>query len=177
MTLPRELHVKDGRLIQNPVKELENYHGARTTFDGISVTERTQLPGICGRCLDLTLKIRPVKDEIFDSFTIQVAMGGEYATEISYCPGTDTILVDRTRSGWPENVLNQREFAVRNRGGEITLRLILDRYSLELFVNGGEQAASFVIFSPDTADGVSFEAQGEAVIDIEQYTLIFSDYH
>jgi len=171
MTLPRELHVRDGRLIQSPVRELDDYRGDRTAFEGIPVSERTQLLGIGGRCLDLTVKIRPAKEEIFDSFSVHAAQGGEYTTEICYSPSTNTILVDRTRSGWPENVLNRREFAVRDRGGEITLRLILDRYSLEIFVNGGEQAASFVIFSPASADGISFEARGEAVIDVEQYSL------
>ena len=67
--------------------------------------------------------------------------------------------------------MNQREFAVRDRAGEITLRFILDRYSIELFVNGGEEAASFAIFSPKEADGISFEAEGKAIVDIELYTL------
>ena len=171
MTLPRELCVKDGRLIQNPVRELKAYRGAKTAYTGVSVSKRTQLSGICGRCLDLTVKIHPAEKELFDSFTVFVAQGGEYVTDIAFCPKTNIIQVDRTHSGWPQNVLNRRKFAVRDRGGEITLRLILDRYSLELFVNGGEQAASFVIFSPDTADSISFEAKGEAVIDIEQYSL------
>jgi len=67
--------------------------------------------------------------------------------------------------------MNHREFAVRDRQGEITIRFILDRYSMELFVNGGEQAASFAIFPPEEADGISFESTGKALINIEQYTL------
>ena len=173
MTLPRELRVKDGRLIQNPVRELDSYRKDLTSYTGVSVSDVMQLPGICGRCIDLTVSIRPTGKEVYHSFTAHVAQGGEYVTEICYCPQTNTVLVDRTHSGWPENVLNRREFAVRDRGGEITIRFILDRYSLELFVNDGEQAASFVIFSSDSADGISFEAEGEAVIDVEHYTLDF----
>ena len=171
MTLPRELHVKDGRLIQNPVRELNNYRGAKTSHTGVPVSGITQLSGIGGRSLDLTVRIRPAKDELYQRVTVNAAEGGAYATAIRYDPAANTVLVDRTRSGWPENVLNRREFAVRDRGGEIELRLIIDRYSIEIFVNGGEQAASFQIFSPDSADGVSFDVQGEAVIDAEQYIL------
>ena len=171
MTLPRELHVKDGRLIQTPVRELDANREDRIAYSGVPVGGIIQLPGIKGRCFDLTVKIRPTGKDVFQSFTVNAAEGGEYVTEIRYCPGTNTVLVDRTHSGWPENVLNRREFAVSDLGGEITLRIISDRYSLEIFVNGGEQAASFVIFSPEDADGVSFEAQGEAVIDVEQYSL------
>ena len=59
------------------------------------------------------------------------------------------------------------------RGGELQLRLLLDRYSLELFVNDGEQAASFGVFTPETADGIWFEADGSALLDVEKYRLEF----
>ena len=171
MTLPRELRVENGRLIQNPVRELNEYRTDRTSHTGVSVGERMQLSGIVGRCLDLTVKVRPGSGECYKSFTVHTAQGGEYDTSICYSPGTNTVLVDRTRSGWPQSILNVREFEVRDCGGEITLRIIIDRYSIEIFVNNGEQAASFAVFPPDSADGVSFEAEGEAVIDVEQFTL------
>ena len=171
MTLPRELDVRGGRLIQNPVRELENYRGERVSCSDVPVSGRMQIPGVKGRSLDLTLSIRPDGTELYKSFCVNVAEGDGYATVIRYCPDTDTVLVDRSRGGWPETVLNSREFAVRDKGGEITLRLIIDRYSLEIFVNGGEQAASFAIFPPDEADGISFGSEGNALLSIEQYTL------
>ena len=170
MTLPRELNVRDGRLIQNPVRELENYRTERLAFTDVTVNGRTELPGVKGRSLDLTVTVRP-DGELYRSVTVNVAEGEGYVTAVTYRPGTNTVLVDRRRGGWPEEVLNFREFAVRDRGGEITLRFILDRYSLELFVNDGEEAASFAIFSPESADGVSFESDGGVSIDVEQYTL------
>ena len=54
------------------------------------------------------------------------------------------------------------------------MRIILDRHSLELFVGDGEQTATFMIHTPQNADGVSFEANGaDAVVDIEKYELYF----
>ena len=172
MTLPRELNVRDGRLIQNPVRELNAYRGERTSYTSVVIRERTRLDGVCGRCLDLTVTVKPGAQGM-NSFTVHAAEGGEYVTTILYHPQTSTVIVDRTKSGWPESIQNQRIFEVRESGGEIKLRLILDRYSLELFVNDGEQAASFAIFSPQEADAISFDAEGEAVIDVEQYTLDF----
>ena len=171
MTLPRELSVRDGRLIQNPVRELKDYHGEKVSYSNVPVMGTKKLDGIRGRCLDLTVTVHPAEKEVYRSFTLNAAEGGGHVTTIRYCPETNTILVDRSRGGWPESVMNRREFPVRDRGGEISLRLILDRYSIELFVNDGEQAASFEIFSPETADGISFETEGEAVIDVSQYTL------
>ena len=171
MTLPRELNVKNGRLIQNPVSELENYRGERTAYESVLINGRTEFPDVKGRCLDLTVTVRPDTEALYKSVTVNAAEGNGYVTFVRYCPGTGTVTVDRSRAGLPDSVLNMREFAVRDRNGEIKLRFILDRYSLELFVNDGEQAASFAIFSPTEADGISIESEGEAIIEIEQYTL------
>ncbi len=171
MTLPRELHVRDGRLIQQPVRELDAYRGERISYTAVCINSETAFPDVKGRCLDLTVTVRPDTTALYKSVTVNVAQGNGYVTFVRYCPAAGTVLVDRSRAGWPDNVLNKREFAVRDRKGEIKLRFILDRYSLELFVNDGEQAASFAIFSPEEADTISFDAEGKAILDVEQYTL------
>ncbi|MBQ3286052.1 MAG: glycoside hydrolase family 32 protein [Ruminococcus sp.] len=171
MTLPRELNVRGGRLIQSPVRELENYRTERVAYENVSVNGKAEFPDVKGRCLDMTFRIRPDETALYKSATVNVAEGEGYVTSVRYSPQKGTVLVDRSKAGWPEEVLNRREFAVRDRKGEIKLRFILDRYSLELFVNDGEQAASFAIFSPQEADGISFETEGKAFIDIEHYTL------
>ena len=102
---------------------------------------------------------------------INVAVDGERATTIRHKPENSTLRVDRTRSGFPHDIVNTRDFPV-TAGDELKLRLIMDRYSLELFVNDGEQAASFVLYTPITADSISFSCDGTAVIDVEKYELI-----
>ena len=47
----------------------------------------------------------------------------------------------------------------------------MDRYSLELFVNDGEQSASFVLYTPVSADSISFSCDGAAIIDVEKYDI------
>ncbi len=56
---------------------------------------------------------------------------------------------------------------VRDRNGELKLRIILDRFSAEVFVNDGEQVLSMTFYTPLSADGISFEAKGKALIDVE----------
>ena len=61
---------------------------------------------------------------------------------------------------------------MRYRGGEIQLRLMIDRFSVEIFVNDGEQVMSNTIYTRQSADDISFEAVGgAAVIDVEKYTI------
>ncbi len=57
----------------------------------------------------------------------------------------------------------------------LKLRLIMDRHSLELFVNDGEQAASFILYTRDSADAITFESDGGAIIDVEKYELKFPE--
>ncbi len=173
MTLPRELSIRDGRLCQVPVRELERYRGVRIDYRNVLIRSETTLRGISGRCLDMTLTVRPGNEnELYRWFRLYVAKDGSNYTVIRYRPDTGTVKVDRTHSGFPHDIVNVREFPVRAKDKAIKLRVVLDRYSLELFVNDGEQAASFVLFTPPEADSISFSSDGGALVDVEKYELI-----
>ena len=80
--------------------------------------------------------------------------------------------MDRTHSGFPHDIVNVREFPVNMKNGALKLRVIMDRYSLELFVNDGEQAASFVLYTPPEATAVSFSSDGSVLVDVGKYDLL-----
>ena len=173
MTLPRELSVKNGRLYQNPVRELENYRSHCVMHNNIPVSGEVNLPGVQGRVLDMTVDVRPTGGELYRWFRIRVAKDGEHETIIRYRPSDGTLKIDRTRSGLPHDIVHTRSFLVRPRDGEIKLRMILDRFSVEVFVNDGEQAASAVIYTRQEAEAISFEAGGSVLMDVEKYDLTF----
>lgn len=173
MTLPRELSVKNGRLYQTPVRELENYRGQCAAHRGVPVSGEVSLPGVEGRVLDMTVAVRPTGDNLYRWFRIRVARDGAYETVICYRPDLGIVEMDRTRSGFPHDIVHTRSFPVRDQEGAIRFRIILDRFSLELFVNDGEQAASAVIYTRQEADGISFEANGSVLMDVEKYDLAF----
>ena len=175
MSVPRELSVRDGRLIQNPVRELENYRGSCVMHRNIPVSGEVNLPGVQGRVLDMTVTVQPIGKDSYRWFRIRVAKDGEHETIIRYRPDQGTVKIDRTRSGLPHDIVHTRSFFVHDRGGEIKLRIILDRFSLEVFVNDGEQAASAVIYTRQEADAISFEAGGAALMNVEKYGLVFPD--
>ena len=91
---------------------------------------------------------------------------------MTYFPGEQRLCLDRSRSGYRFDVVHTREIAVQPEDGTLKLRLILDRFSLELFVGRGEQTASVVLFTPEQEDGIAFRARGNAEIDVEKYDLI-----
>ena len=65
---PRELHIKDGRILQTPVRELDAVHGKRTFHENVTVQGETSLEGIKGRVADLTVTVQPGE---YRSFTLK----------------------------------------------------------------------------------------------------------
>ena len=172
MTLPRELSIRDGRLFQAPVRELENYRGVKIDYHNVQLNGETSLRGISGRCLDMTVTVRPGNENnMYKWFRLYVGRDGEHFTFIRFKPETGTIKVDRTHSGFPHDIVNVREFPVTLKNGELKLRVIMDKYSLEVFVNDGEQAASFVLYAPPEATAISFSSDGSVLVDVEKYDL------
>lgn len=175
MTTPRELFVQNGRLCQVPVRELERYRGPAMVHHHILVSGETNLPGIQGRVLDMTVTLKAMAPGSYRWFRLHVAKDGQHDTVIRYKPGENTLKIDRCRSGLPRDIVNTRSFLVQPQDGELKLRVVLDRFSVEVFVNDGEIAASAVIYTPQSADAITFEADGQALIDVEKYDLIFDE--
>lgn len=171
MTIPRELHVVDHRLVQNPVRELEQYHGRKVCYQDVLVSEETSLSGISGRVLDMTVTIRPADSAGYRWFKINVAKDGQCVSYIRYKSECNMVRIDRSHGGFPYDIVNTRNFLVRPNDGKLKLRVLLDRYSMEVFVNDGEQAASSVLYTPATADAITFEADGAVLMDVEKYDL------
>ncbi len=173
MTLPRELSVRNGRLYQQPVRELEKYRGYQILYKNVQFSGSTSLGNVKGRVLDMTVQIRPAAENaLYRTFKINVASDGEHSVTIRYKPENNTVRIDRTHSGFPHDIVSVRDFMVRPDGGRIKLRIVMDRHSIELFVNDGEQAATAMIYTDQNADAINFEADGSVVMDVEKYDLI-----
>lgn len=172
MTIPRELHIKNGRLYQNPVREIEQCRRGPVKYHSEPITVETELAGIRGRTIDMTVTIDLEKCTNCSRFIIKLAAGEKHFTSVECLPEQDLITVDRRYSGVSHESNNFRSMKIAKRNQKIKLRFLLDRYSLELFVNDGEQAFSACIYdTPQEADRIMFSAEGTAVVDIEKYDI------
>lgn len=172
MSFPRELSIRNGRLCQNPIRELQNAHGRRVAYSQVPLSEETSLQGVYGRMVDMTITVTPEEGEMYEMFRMKVAKGSQHYTSISYCPASSTLRLSRTHAGIARDFVHERECLVRRQDGKIKLRVLLDRFSVEVFVNDGEQAMTAVIYTPETADGISFECIGKADLSVEKYDII-----
>ena len=159
---PQTLETPDGRRIM--IAWMQNWETSSFVPEGQTFFGQMTLPR------ELSIRIRPADDAVrYKWFCLKVAQSGQYDTSIRYEPGNSMLRVDRSRSGFPCDMTNVREFPVRNREGALDLRIIMDQYSLEIFANEGEQAATFAIFTPENASGISFLCEGSLLMDIDKY--------
>ena len=173
MTLPRELSIREGRLCQNPVRELERYRGQCISYENVLVRGEMNLYGVSGRLLDMTVQLRAADENCYERFRIKVGADGTHYALIRYRPRDNTVRIDRTRSGGRYDIVHVRDIPVRYDEGRIKLRIVMDYHSVELFVNDGEQAATFRLYSPESAQAILFESTGSVRMDVESYELKF----
>lgn len=169
MSIPREIHVKNSRLYQLPVKELENYYANTVMYNNIPVQEKTELNGISGREIDMTIEIQ---EGGYEKFWIQLAKNESFYSEIVYDAKKGTVSFDRNYSGLRRDFICRRSMNVEGRNGKIKLRVLMDKYTVELFVNDGAQAMTSLIYTPLDADKILFNADGTAYIDIVKHDVV-----
>lgn len=170
MSLPRELFLREGRLCQRPVRELESlWQGTltrREVLEGDAVCE-----GVAGRRVDLTVTLDAAASPHCRRFTLCVAEDAAHRTKITWSPVYNELVFDRSQDGNRRDIPHIRRLKAAPRDGRLTLRVILDRDCLELFVNDGERVLSALLDTPAEADGISLHSEGAVALDLVHHPL------
>ncbi|MDO4620464.1 MAG: sucrose-6-phosphate hydrolase [Lachnospiraceae bacterium] len=132
LTLPRELRIRNRRLIQTPLPQLEKLRTEEVD------PQLQKLPDAC----ELDITFGPGSHQL-NLFTDEQGRGG---LQISYRGILQEILIDRSAM---KNRFNQEFGELRSRplpNGLQRLRIFIDRSSVEIFVNDGDAVFSSSIF-------------------------------
>lgn len=174
-TLPRELHVVDGLLIQTPVKEIERYRCGEVSYHDIPLcNRRIRLAGIEGTMLEL--------EAVFSLGSAKRAgvvlfQGENHETLMFYDAEAGRAVFDRSQSGadqrGSENESNVRVLPLSLENGIVSFRIFLDVSSAEVFLNGGRGVMTGNIYADEVDRGISFFAEGgEAkLLSVKKYDL------
>lgn len=172
MSIPRELHIRDGWLIQCPVKEIETLWSNRISYENVLVQDVLRLEKISGRKIDMELTVRPADDqEMYRKFAVWFAENDNFHTSVSFRPYESVLKIDRKFSGSRRAVIHQRRCRAESKNGELKIRIILDNFSVEVFVNDGEQVLTATFYTDPAADGILFRSDGKVRMDIVKYDL------
>lgn len=173
---PRELTFQNGRLYQNPVRELQQYRINPVCYENILVEGKISLEGISGNRVELNLAV-DLQDS--DVFGINLFSGVKHATRLYYEKKTNCLILDRTNSGKKikENPIEQPEGIRRMKldagNDKLTLQLLLDKCSVEVFAQDGVGVMTATVY-PDMNDvGIEFFAiGGKALIcNLQKYEI------
>ena len=107
----------------------------------------------------------------YSEFTLWFAQDETYHSSLRYRPSKGELKVNRTRSGSRRAFKHYRKCIVGGESDELTFRLILDKKSAEFFFNDGEQTMTITIPTDQSADGISFFAEGSVLLDVEKFDL------
>ena len=173
MTLPRELHIRNGRLYQWPVRELETLRRDKAEYILDNFNGSISYPDVKGRNIDLQVDIEPVQSSrMYHKFALRLAKDEQYYTTLSFHPSENILKIDRKFSGSRRATIHQRRSKINTRKGRLSLRIILDRYSMEVFVNGGEYVLTATIFTDLRADDIEFLADGDIRMHVVKYDIV-----
>ncbi|MBQ2576532.1 MAG: glycoside hydrolase family 32 protein [Lachnospiraceae bacterium] len=174
MTIPRELFVRNGILCQKPTRELDALRHDPVIYEKEVFSGSREFDGIEGQILDLTVELSATDpQQVFEKFSLHFAEKDGQYTALDFCPKDELLTIDRRFSDVRHAGIHQRTALVSgSKAGNLKLRLILDRRSVEVFINDGEKVMSAMIFAHPQAKEISFHVEGEAKVNITGYQLV-----
>lgn len=141
LTLPRKIDMIGDTLTQMPLDQLENYRYAKLEYN--SVLNENQILNINSDVLDIDLEF----DNPSDGTGITLYSDGKNkGLKIYY--NQNKIFIDRT-DNYTNKVKNQSEYIISSdinlEENKLKLRIVLDRFIVEVFVNDGKKAFSTLV--------------------------------
>ena len=159
LTLPRELKMINGQLKQYPIEELKKLRGEKEIFSGDVVGEKEILKGE-------TFEIKVKISEINSSFGIKLRANESNETIVKYDFETKKLILDRSKGAQSDK--RDRKVYLGNQES-LELNIFVDRSSIEIFVNNGDEVFSSRIFPEKEATGIKIFADKEVKVKLEKW--------
>ncbi|PTQ12184.1 levanase [Sphingomonas oleivorans] len=175
LSLVREVHLRDidGRLTltSRPVDAIGALEGEQTRIDQylIGQGETWSVPQPTSPAYRLRASIAQDPSNPAREVRLKLKTDGTHFATVGYDFATETAFIvrdhDAIASQLTEVYRHGRTIRVRPHDGIIDLDIVVDRTSIEMFVNGDEHALSAIVYGANDANGITAEAfDGRAVI-------------
>ena len=160
MSLPRELTLTQGsdgwRLRQNPVREVKGLRGRHQSFPigNLQAVNEALAKQQFGKSYEIMLRFAPGTQS--DS-GVEVRKDGSAGTKIGFQQAGNIFYVDRSRSGkvdFASSFSGKHSAPLSPIEGQVSLHIFVDRCSVEVFGNDGQQAITDLIFPDASAQSI-----------------------
>lgn len=173
MTIPRVLTTKNGKLIQTPIDEIKKYRiellEVTKTVSGMFDTDVHD--DVC----ELDVSITNLSSRYFG---LELMKSQDEKVVLMYDVENKLLSLDRSNTGYPicgnelENNSNIRKTAVDLMNDKLSLRMFLDKSSIEVFIQDGVKTMTSLFYPKSEDKGISlFAYEGEAMFDVKKWKL------
>lgn len=175
LTLPRELSIEHGRLLQRPVKELTAIRRQKHHIQHHIHHQRLPLSSIQGSHYEMIVHISDIHAT---KVGIELRTGIHEKTMLYYQPEIQKLTLDRSLSGQPFALEygTTRSCNAPLHNGVLSLQIFVDISSIEIFVNDGQSVFTARIFPELHSTGVALVVEhGSAHFDVTQWDLMHKE--
>jgi beta-fructofuranosidase len=156
LTLPRELSIKGGKLIQQPVKELYLLRKHESKLNGAIKNEMIISEEFSGERYELICEFYQNDAE---EFGIEFRASEDEKTVLKYDSLKKKLILDRTQSGEEVGKAYGTIRQCELEPGDLKLHLFVDTSSVEIFVNDGQEVFTSRIFPQKNSRDIRFFAK------------------
>ena len=164
MTYPREIILNGKNIYQMPAKELESHYKNRySTSFTLNKNEKYVDEDLNSRVARFDFDITNVDA---NKLTIFFAADDDYNSFIKINMKKRTAKFSRRFSYLSKDAMDERKIDIDICDGKLSLCVLIDRYSIEIFINNGKQVLTSRIYTPLDANEIKFQADGKVDIDV-----------
>lgn len=156
LTIPRELILRNGKLLQRPVAELQKLRRDPLEIECALFHEKKAFEGFEGSVYEMVCDFQNIHGE---AVGIEFRAGEGQKTVLRYDSRDRKVILDRSRSGEAVGNGYGSTRACRADGDQIKFHLFVDTSSVEIFINDGEEVFTSRIFPGPDSRGISFFAE------------------
>ncbi|MBG9813239.1 sucrose-6-phosphate hydrolase [Bacillus endophyticus] len=168
LTIPRQLEIREGKLIQQPISELmklrKNERQARFTLEN----ERKKVKEFSGLSYELIYEIENIQARYIG---IEFRAKDQEKTVFFYDSIKKELVLDRSLSGKSLEAENGNIRRCSFSASKLKIQLFVDVSSVEIFINNGEEVFTSRIFpSPHSKEVCFFTENGSATFQAVQWS-------
>jgi beta-fructofuranosidase len=167
LTIPRELSLKNDKLIQQPIAEMKLLRKGEQQITALLENDVKIYPGMNGTTYELLCEMSDINA---NECGIEFRANETKKTVIKYNPAEQKVILDRSLSGKEVGTVYGTTRACHLNSKKITFHMFVDTSSVEIFINDGEEVFTARIFpEPDCNQIRFFASNGSARFTIKKW--------
>ncbi|MBT2736427.1 sucrose-6-phosphate hydrolase [Bacillus sp. ISL-7] len=167
LTIPRELKVKNDKLIQQPIEEMKLLRKVEQKITAFIENDVKSFPSMNGTTFEMYCEM---SDIFAEECGIEFRANDTKKTVIKYHLAEQKVILDRSYSGEEVGTAYGTTRACYLNSNKISIHMFVDTSSVEIFINDGEEVFTARIFPESDCDQIRFFAsKGSAMFNIKKW--------